>query len=81
MMVTAQIRLMKLKLLKYTNASLAVLKNEIKEVSLNDNQFFTAIKEKNDGTYYANLITLVDTNGNGIPNYLDATESKTQMVN
>ena len=66
---------------KYTNASLAVLKNEIKEVSLNDNQFFTAIKEKNDGTYYANLITLVDTNGNGIPNYLDATETKTQMVN
>ena len=31
---------------KYTNASLAVLKNEIKEVSLNDNQFFTALRRK-----------------------------------
>jgi len=64
---------------KYANTSLADLKNEIQEVSLNNMQFFTAIKEKNDGTYYTHLVTLVDTNGNGIPNYLDATES--QKVN
>ncbi|CAI8222346.1 MAG: FKBP-type 22 kDa peptidyl-prolyl cis-trans isomerase [Formosa sp. Hel1_33_131] len=67
---------------EYTNESLADLKNEIQEVLLNENQFFTAIKQKrNDDSYYAHLVTLVDTNGNGIPNYLDATESETQMVN
>jgi hypothetical protein len=38
------------------------------------NQFLSSISAAN-GTFNANLITLVDSNQNGIPNYLDATES------
>jgi hypothetical protein len=44
---------------------------------LNSNQFFTTIEAKDDGTFSAKLITLEDTNGNGIPNYLDSTDAAT----
>ena len=39
------------------------------------NQFISPISTLADGTFTANIITLVDDNGNGIPNYLDDTES------
>ena len=41
------------------------------------NQFISPISTLPDGTFTANIITLVDDNGNGIPNYLDVTESDT----
>ena len=45
-------------------------------VELMSNQFISPISTLPDGTFTANIITLVDDNGNGIPNYLDVTETQ-----
>jgi hypothetical protein len=44
---------------------------------LNSDQFFTPIEREDDGIYSIKLITLEDTNGNGIPNYLDPSDTGT----
>ena len=38
---------------------------------LDSDQLFTPLITADDGTFSITLITLEDTNGNGIPNYLD----------
>lgn len=47
------------------------------EEPLASNQFFLPIEQENDGSFSVKLITLEDTNGNGIPNYLDSTDAQT----
>jgi hypothetical protein len=47
------------------------------EEPLASNQIFSAIDQDDNGSFSVKLITLEDTNGNGIPNYLDATEAAT----
>ncbi|MFL2623523.1 MAG: FKBP-type peptidyl-prolyl cis-trans isomerase [Flavobacteriaceae bacterium] len=44
---------------------------------LGSDQFFTPLVSADDGTFSVKLITLEDTNGNGIPNYLDADDTGT----
>ena len=41
---------------------------------LNSNQFFLPVEQNESGEYSVKLITLEDSNGNGIPNYLDVTD-------
>ena len=43
---------------------------------LNSDQFFTPVEREDDGVYSIKLITLEDTNGNGIPNYLDPSDTR-----
>ena len=44
---------------------------------LDSNQLISPIKQRsNRNDYTANVITILDNNGNGIPNYLDDTESE-----
>ncbi|MDC0380211.1 hypothetical protein OAM52_00890 [Flavobacteriaceae bacterium] len=63
---------------EYTDLSRSGLEAQLQALTpLNSNQFFTAIEAKDDGTFSAKLITLEDTNGNGIPNYLDSTDAAT----
>lgn len=62
----------------YTDSTRAALQAQMQaEVPLASNQFFLPIEQENDGTFSVKLITLEDTNGNGIPNYLDATDALT----
>jgi hypothetical protein len=44
---------------------------------LGSDQLFTPLVTADDGTFSITLITLEDTNGNGIPNYLDADDRGT----
>ena len=44
---------------------------------LDSDQLFTPLITADDGTFSITLITLEDTNGNGIPNYLDADDTGT----
>ncbi|MDG1779198.1 MAG: hypothetical protein P8H23_07640 [Flavobacteriaceae bacterium] len=63
---------------EYTDSSRSGLEAQLQALTpLNSNQFFTPIEAKDDGTFSAKLITLEDTNGNGIPNYLDSTDAQT----
>ena len=63
---------------EYTDLSRSGLEAQLQALTpLNSNQFFTTIEAKDDGTFSAKLITLEDTNGNGIPNYLDSTDAAT----
>lgn len=63
---------------EYTDSTRAGLETQLQAlVPLDSNQFFTAIETENDGSFSAKLITLEDTNGNGIPNYLDSTDAAT----
>ena len=64
--------------LELTDISLQGLENQIQELgSLSSNQFFTPIELEDDGLYSTKLITLEDTNENGIPNYLDPDDTGT----
>ena len=58
----------------YSDTTLSGLQTTLNTIDLLSNQFLSSISSAN-GTFNANLITLVDSNQNGIPNYLDATES------
>ena len=63
---------------EYTDSSRSGLEAQLQALTpLNSNQFFTPIEAKDDGTFSTKLITLEDTNGNGIPNYLDSTDAQT----
>ena len=64
-----------IKIEPYTNATEQGLQDELGAIELMSNQFISPISTLADGTFTANIITLVDDNGNGIPNYLDDTES------
>lgn len=64
-----------IKIESYSDPSRAALQTQLDALELTSNQFLSPIKQNTDGTYSANRVTLVDTNGNDIPNYLDATES------
>ena len=44
---------------------------------INSEKFFTTIEREDDGVYSIKLITLEDTNSNGIPNYLDPSDTGT----
>jgi len=60
----------------YSDTSLEALKFTLSEIVLLSNQFISSISS-NSGTFNADVVTLVDSNNNGIPNYLDSTESYT----
>ncbi len=60
----------------YTNETEQGLQDELDAILLSSHQFISPISTLADGTFTANIITLVDDNGNGIPNYLDDTESE-----
>jgi hypothetical protein len=63
---------------EYTDTSRSALESQLQALTpLNSNQFFTPIEDEDDGTFSAKLITLEDTNGNGIPNYLDSEDAAT----
>ncbi len=60
----------------FTETDELVLQNVLNDLDLDSTQFISPIKYDSDrGTYSANRISLVDTNGNGFFNYLDPTES------
>ena len=59
----------------YTNETEQGLQAILDSTILLSNQFISPISTLSDGTFTANIITLVDKNENGIPNYLDDTES------
>lgn len=61
----------------YTQPSRESLEAELQGLTLTSNQFITAIKMEEDGSFTAKLVTLEDTNGNGIPNYLDSDDAQT----
>ena len=61
----------------YSDMTLEGLQTILDAIELMSNQFISPISTLPDGTFTANIITLVDDNGNGIPNYLDVTESDT----
>jgi hypothetical protein len=53
------------------------LQSILDALELDANQLISPIKQRsNSNDYTANVITIVDSNGNGTPNYLDATESE-----
>ena len=60
----------------YSDTTLEGLKFTLDELVLLSNQFISSITS-NSGTFNANLVTLVDSNDNGVPNYLDPAESDT----
>jgi hypothetical protein len=63
---------------EYSDSSRSALETQLQALMpLNSNQFFTPIETEDDGTFSAKLITLEDTNGNGIPNYLDSSDAAT----
>ena len=64
----------------YTNATEQGLQDELGAIELMSNQFISPISTLPDGTFTANIITLVDENENGIPNYLDDTETETVVT-
>lgn len=61
----------------YTQSTREALQVELQSLVLASNQFITAIEMKDDGNFSAKLVTLEDTNGNGIPNYLDKEDAQT----
>jgi hypothetical protein len=60
----------------YSDTTLEGLKFTLDELVLLSNQFISSITSSS-GTFNANLVTLVDSNDNGVPNYLDPAESDT----
>ena len=62
----------------FTNTSLEGLEAQMQLLEpLDSDQFFTPLAVAEDGTFSVKLITLEDTNGNGIPNYLDVNDTGT----
>jgi len=64
----------------YSDMTLEGLQTILDAFELMSNQFISPISTLPDGTFTANIITLVDKNGNGIPNYLDDTETETVVT-
>jgi FKBP-type peptidyl-prolyl cis-trans isomerase FkpA len=61
----------------YEDDSIVALKATLDALVLDPNQLVSPIKlQSNRNNYIANLVTILDDNGNGIPNYLDDTESE-----
>ena len=61
----------------YTADTRVELQAILDALELDDNQLISPIKHRsNRNDYIANVITILDSNGNGIPNYLDDTESE-----
>jgi FKBP-type peptidyl-prolyl cis-trans isomerase len=61
----------------FTQTTREALEAELQSLTPASNQFITAIETEDDGSFSAKLITLEDTNGNGIPNYLDTEDAQT----
>jgi hypothetical protein len=57
----------------HSDMTLEGLQTILDAFELMSNQFISPISTLADGTFSANIITLVDDNENGIPNYLDDT--------
>ena len=61
----------------YTANTRVELQAILDALVLDSNQLISPIKHRsNRNDYTANVVTILDTNGNGIPNYLDDTESE-----
>ena len=61
--------------LELTDITLNALEAQMDLIEpLNSNQFFLPVEQNESGEYSVKLITLEDSNGNGIPNYLDVTD-------
>jgi FKBP-type peptidyl-prolyl cis-trans isomerase len=61
----------------YSDNTRDALQATLDALELESNQLISSIKYNTDrNDFSANLITLLDDNGNGIPNYLDETESE-----
>ena len=61
----------------FTENTRAILEATLGAITLDANQLISPIKyNPNRNDYSANLVTILDDNGNGIPNYLDDTESE-----
>ena len=58
----------------YSNTTLSGLQAALSSIDLLSNQFISPISTS-DESFTANVISLIDSNANGIPNYLDSTES------
>ena len=60
----------------YTEDSRSLLETTLNALELESNQFLSPIKfQPNRNNYTANRVTILDSNGNGVPNYSDDTES------
>ena len=59
----------------FTEDTRAILEATLGALTLESNQLISPIKYNTDrNNYTANRVTILDDNGNGIPNYLDDTE-------
>lgn len=59
----------------YNQSTKAELQEELQALTLADNQFVGPIIYETDGTFTARVITLVDSDNDGMPNYLDPDDS------
>jgi hypothetical protein len=59
----------------YSDTTLSGLQATLSSINLLPNQFISPISSL-DGSFNTNVISLIDSNANGIPNYLDSTESE-----
>jgi len=65
------------RVVSFTEDTRAILEATLGALTLESNQLISPIKYNTDrNNYTANLVTILDDNGNGIPNYLDDTESE-----
>ena len=65
------------RVVSFTEDTREALESTLNAIVLEDNQLISPIKyNPNRNNYTANLVTILDDNGNGIPNYLDDTESE-----
>ncbi|MDB9873840.1 hypothetical protein OAC97_01095 [Flavobacteriaceae bacterium] len=65
------------RVVSFTEDTRAALELTLGALTLESNQLISPIKYNTDrNNYTANLVTILDDNGNGIPNYLDDTESE-----
>ena len=61
----------------FTEDTRAILEATLGALTLESNQLISPIKYNTDrNNFTANRVTILDSNGNGIPNYLDDTESE-----
>ena len=65
------------RVVSFTEDTREALQVVLNALTLDSNQLISPIKYNTDrNNYTANLVTILDDNDNGIPNYLDDTESE-----
>ena len=61
----------------FTETTRGALEATLAALTLESNQLISPVKYNTDrNNFTANRVTILDSNGNGIPNYLDDTESE-----